>query len=171
MPEKSATLPAPEVPPPWADLDGYVFGFAHPGSQLKDHIYERSRRLFAAGDAQRDALQSAETLARHQAKLRADLIDSLGGLPTSTAPLNARVTGVVQAAGFTIEKIIFEARPAHYVTANLYLPAGRATPTAAVLFLCGHHVAAKQQPEYQTVCQTLVAAGLIVFALDPVGQG
>lgn len=171
MPENPATRSTTDVLPPWAELDGYVFGFAHPGSQLKDHIYERSRRLFATGDAQRDALQSAEVLARHQAKLRADLFESFGGLPASTTPVNPRVTGVVQGAGFRIEKIIFEARPAHYVTANLYLPDGLATPAAAVLFLCGHHAPAKQQPEYQTVCQTLVAAGLIVFALDPVGQG
>lgn len=161
----------PSEPPPFCELDGYVFGFAHPGSQLKDHIYEHSRRLFAAGDAQRDALRSTEAVVARQAKIRADLLESLGGLPTSASPLNPRVTGVVQGAGFTVEKIIFESRPSHYVTANLYLPDGLTAPTAAVLFLCGHHIPAKQQPEYQGVCQALVAAGLVVLALDPVGQG
>ncbi|MCA1564040.1 MAG: hypothetical protein LC804_28620, partial [Acidobacteria bacterium] len=36
---------------PFQDLDRYAFGYAYPGSQLKDHIYERSHRLFAAADA------------------------------------------------------------------------------------------------------------------------
>src|SRR4029453_19199408 len=30
---------------PFRDLDRYAFGYAYPGSQLKDHIYERSRRF------------------------------------------------------------------------------------------------------------------------------
>ena len=74
--------------------------------------------------------------------------------------------------GFRIEKIIFESRPRHYVTANLYLPLNRpAGRTAAVLFLSGHHNTAKVVPEYQIVCQTLARAGLIVLSQDPVGQG
>jgi cephalosporin-C deacetylase-like acetyl esterase len=153
------------------ELDGYVFGYAHPGSQLKDHIYDRSRRWFAAGDAQRDALRDREAVIARQAAIRQSVVDSLGGLPPSDAPLHARVTGIVQGRGFTVEKIIFESRPHHYVTANLYLPARLTGRTAAVLFLCGHHVASKQHPEYQSVCQTLVHAGLIVLAQDPVGQG
>ncbi|MGH9374013.1 MAG: alpha/beta hydrolase family protein, partial [Vicinamibacterales bacterium] len=40
-----------------------------------------------------------------------------------------------------------------------------------MLFLSGHHNTAKVVPEYQNVCQTLVRAGLIVLAQDPVGQG
>ena len=82
------------------------------------------------------------------------------------------MTGTVEGDGFRIEKIIFESRPRHYVTANLYLPLNRpAGRTAAVLFLSGHHNTAKVVPEYQGVCQTLVRAGLIVLAQDPVGQG
>ena len=41
----------------------------------------------------------------------------------------SRITGTVEGSGFTIEKIVFEARPHHYVTANLYLPAQRTGPT------------------------------------------
>jgi hypothetical protein len=156
---------------PLRELDRYAFDYAYAGSQLKDHIYERSRRAFAAGDAQRDALKTPDDIRRRQEEVRRNFIASLGGLPASDSPLNARVTGTVQGNGFTIEKIIFEARPRHYVTANLYLPAQRSGRSAAVLFLCGHHTAAKQQPEYQAVCLSLVQAGLIVLAQDPVGQG
>jgi cephalosporin-C deacetylase-like acetyl esterase len=163
----AATAPAE----PFRELDRYEFDYAQAGSQLKDFIYERSRRYFAEGDTARDALQSPGAVRRRQEDIRRALLAGLGGLPPSDAPLNARVTGTVKGDGFTIEKIIFEARPHQYVTANLYLPANLQGRSAAVLFLCGHHQAAKQQPEYQVVCQTLVRAGLIVLAQDPVGQG
>ena len=157
---------------PFRDLDRYAFGYAYPGSQLKDHVYERSRRLFAAGDAQRDAIGTVEAVRQRQEDIRRVVIASLGGLPSADTPLNARVAGTVHGDGFRIEKIIFESRPRHYVTANLYLPINRpAGRTAAVLFLSGHHDTAKVVSEYQNVCQTLARAGLIVLSQDPVGQG
>ncbi len=155
----------------WAELEKYEFSYAHTGSELKDYIYGRSRRLFAQGEAERDRLCNPEDLRRWQETLRKVFIENLGGIPKSDTPLNARVTGVVPGEGFAIEKVIFESRPRHYVTANLYVPAGRTAPGGAVLFLCGHHLAAKQTPEYQAVCQTLVRAGLVVLAMDPIGQG
>lgn len=145
--------------------------FACPGSQLKDYIYERSRRYFAIGDAQRDALQSPAALRQRQERIRKTVIANLGGLPASDTPLNARMTGTVEGEGFRIEKVIFESRPRNYVTANLYLPAQHTGRTGAVLFLSGHHDAGKAFPEHQNVCQTLVKAGLVVLAQDPVGQG
>ena len=157
---------------PFADLDRYALGYAYPGSQLKDHIYERSRRLFAAGDARRDRIGTVDAVRRRQQEVRRLVIDGIGGLTSRDTPLNPRVTGTVVGDGFRIEKIIFESRPRHYVTANLYLPLNRpAGRTAAVLFLSGHHNTAKVAAEYQNVCQTLVRAGLIVLAQDPVGQG
>lgn len=168
----SAAAQAP-APPAMTlqNLDNFVFNYTAPGSQLKDYIYLRSRRLFAAGDAARDALQSSEAVRRRQQELRRFFLERIGSLPPSDTPLNARTTGTIKGAGFTVEKIIYESRPHHYVTANLYLPAVRPTPTAAVLFLCGHHDEAKQVAQYQSVCQTLVQAGLIVLAQDPIGQG
>lgn len=166
----SSSAPSP-ASAAWQRLERYAIGFAYPGSQLKDYVYARSARQFARGDATRDAITTPAALRAHQDKLRQFFIDSLGGLPPSDTPLNARVTGRIQGDGFTLEKIIFESRPRHYVTANLYLPAGRTGPSAAVLFLCGHHATAKQVSEYQGVCQTLVRAGLIVLAQDPIGQG
>jgi hypothetical protein len=64
---------------PFRDLDRYAFGYAYPGSQLKDHIYERSRRLFAAGDAQRDGIRTADALRQRQRDIRRLVIDGIGG--------------------------------------------------------------------------------------------
>jgi hypothetical protein len=155
----------------WTRLERYQISAAYPGTQLKDYVYARSSRLFARGDMERDAIKTPAALQSRQAEIRRFMAESLGGLPSSDTPLNARVTGSVQARGCMIEKIIFESRPRHYVTANLYLPDNRTGRTGAVLFVCGHHNTAKQVAEYQSVCQTLAQAGLIVLAQDPIGQG
>lgn len=139
--------------------------------QLKQHVYRRSMEAFAAGDAARDDITSPKELEQRVSDLRAKFIDCLGGLPSSDTPLNPVVTGTIACDGFRIEKIIFESRPQNYVTANLYVPDGIVSPTGAVMFLCGHHEYAKHAPVYQSVCQHLVKAGLVVLAQDPVGQG
>ncbi|MBI3986878.1 MAG: hypothetical protein HY343_08170 [Lentisphaerae bacterium] len=139
--------------------------------QVKRHVYARSDAAFSAGDAARDAVRSVAALQRRQAWARRAFLRAVGGLPSLRTPLNARLTGVVREVGFRIEKVIFESRPRHVITANLYLPEGVTAKRGAVLFLCGHHEAAKQVDEYQIVCRTLVRAGLIVLAQDPIGQG
>lgn len=141
------------------------------GDQLKQHIYHRSLTAFANGDALRDGLQSPAEVIAHQWMIQETLLRGIGGLPDSDTPLHAEVTGVVQGHGFRIEKVIFQSRPRHYVTANLYLPDGVQENTPAILFLCGHHLQAKHQPEYQSVCQHFVLAGFVVLAQDPIGQG
>jgi len=139
--------------------------------QLKRFIYRRSERAFAAGDAGRDAIATREAVEARQRAVREHLIASIGGLPPMDTPLEARTVDVVEGGDFRIEKVIFQSRPRHYVTANLYLPDGLSEPCGAVLFLCGHHHQAKHVEEYQIVCQYLVQAGLVVLAQDPIGQG
>lgn len=155
------------------DLEQFSPGhwFYDVGDQLKQHIYRRSTQAFAEGDARRDALQSTEQVIAHQWTIHETLLRGIGGLPDSDSPLNAQITGTVQGEGFRVEKVIFESRPKHYVTANLYLPDNVAPKTPAILFLCGHHGRAKHEPEYQSVCQHFVQAGFVVLAQDPIGQG
>lgn len=139
--------------------------------QLKRHIYGRSLEAFARGDAARDAIRTPAALAARQRTIRREFLRGIGGLPPVRGPVPSRGVGAVRGHGFRIEKIIFESRPRTWVTANLYVPDGVAAPRGAVLFLCGHHEQAKHAGEYQSVCQTLVQAGLVVLAQDPVGQG
>jgi cephalosporin-C deacetylase-like acetyl esterase len=153
------------------ELEQAQFNYWDTGDQLKNHIYERSRAQFAVNDARRDEVQTIEALQQRQAQLQEYSVQCLGGLPDLNTPLHAVTTGVLEEDGLRIEKVIFQSRPQHYVTANLYVPANLAGPGGAVLFLCGHHVAGKQVDEYQIVCRILAQAGLIVLAQDPVGQG
>lgn len=142
--------------------------------QLRWHIYNRSLDAFRAGDAARDRVVSRDDLKERQKFVRSEFLASLGGLPDCDAPLNARTIGTVEpeeSRPFRIEKVIFEARPRHYVTANLYIPNDLKKPGGAVQFLCGHHDQAKLAPRYQAVCQMLARSGLIVLIQDPVGQG
>jgi hypothetical protein len=125
------------VSPAWQRLERYALGYAYTGTQLRDHIYRRATTHFARGDAARDALKSPADVAERQAAIRKFMAESLGGLPSSSTPLNARITGTVPGNGFTIEKVVFESRPKHYVTTNLYLPTTRSGRSAAVLFVCG----------------------------------
>jgi hypothetical protein len=157
---------------PLADLDRYSFSHYGTGGQLTAAIYERSRVRFAAGDAARDGLRTPAEVAARQEAARAALLAGIGGLPPMDTPLHPQVTGVVPGEGFRIEKVVYQSRPGHYVTALLYVPDQRpAERSGAVLFLCGHHNVGKVVDEYQAVCQTLARAGLIVLAQDPVGQG
>src|SRR5258708_19448679 len=94
---------------PFPDLDRYAFGYAYPGSQLKDHVYERSHRLFAAGDAQRDGIGTVDAVRQRQENIRRVVISGIGGLPSAGTPLNPHITEPVDGPHFQINKIHFAA--------------------------------------------------------------
>lgn len=140
-------------------------------SQLKDFIYDRTRKALEKGRTQRSQISTKEQLKDWQTYIRKLFLDSLGGLPSCETPLKPQITGTITGNGFRIEKLIYQSRPDCFVTANLYIPNGLQKPSGAVLFLCGHDPLAKHSEEYQMVCQCLTKRGLIVLALDPIGQG
>lgn len=152
-------------------LESYRINVYDVKDQLKQHVYGRSLAAFAEGDRSRDAIVTKGQLESRNREMREKLLASLGGLPSSDTPLDPQLTGTVRGDGFRIENIIFQSRPHHYVTANLYVPDGTGVPRGAVLFVCGHHELAKHHEEYQTVCQYLVKVGLVVLSFDPLGQG
>ena len=114
------------------------------------------------------AIRTQADADRRKAMVRAKLTELIGGLPTYSGPLNARVTGRLQSDTHTIEKVIFESLPGFYITANLYRPN---TPGRypAVLVPSGHTQEGK--PETQIVAANLAAKGFIALAYDPIGQG
>jgi dienelactone hydrolase len=152
-------------------LEKYRISIHDMGNQLRDEVYRRSWEAFAAGDRARDEIRDVRQLEERRQSMRAKLTAALGGLPESDSPLNPRVTGTIHAHGFKVEKVMFESRPDTYVTGALYLPDGVGEPQGAVLFVCGHTDEGKGDRQYQMVCQYLAHAGLIVLAIDPIGQG
>lgn len=146
-------------------------GYYDVRSQLQNLVYSRTQAALDVGAAARDSITNAKELEARVNEIRAKFIASVGGLPSSDTPLNAKITGIIEEPGLTIEKIIFNSRPNVYVTANLYKPTKLKGKTGAVLFLCGHNINGKGYGVYQSVCRTIAKAGLIVMSIDPVGQG
>ncbi len=142
------------------------------GRLVRDNIFNDAVRLDRAADAAWTACATREALAARQAKVRAATIAAIGGFPEKT-PLNARTVGTVQKDGFAIEKIIFESRPGHYVTAHLFLPTapGFKPPYPGVVSPCGHSLAGKNAPWYQRVGVTGAKLGVATLVYDPIEQG
>lgn len=139
--------------------------------QLREYVTRLTESAVNSGHAKRDQLDTRERLKLRQEEIRSYFIDSIGGLPDCSSPLNARTVNRIQEDGFRIENILYESRPGHYVTSNLYIPDDVTAPRGAVLFLCGHFHQGRLADEYQVVCRYLVRSGLIVLAQDPPGQG
>lgn len=95
---------------------------------------------------------------------------AFGPFPPRT-PLKPRVAGVLERDTYNVEKVIFESRPGFLVTANLYVPKGRAFPLPGVVGVCGHSAEGKGGDTYQAFSQGLARQGYVVLIIDPIGQG
>ena len=101
---------------------------------------------------------------------RLELLDMLGlePLPPRT-PLNARITGVIDKAEYTIEKLAFESLPKIFATANLYLPKKRSGRIPAVIYVCGHAVSPQgSKVMYQHHAITFAKHGYACLIIDPI---
>lgn len=96
------------------------------------------------------------------------LLKIIGGLPDYRGPLNARVTGQLRNASYTMEKVIFESLPQYFVTANLYRP-NQPGVYPAVLMSSGHTTLGKT--ENHRIAANLAAKGFVALTYDPVGLG
>ncbi len=142
------------------------------GMLVRDQLFNESVRLDRAADAAWTACMSSETLKARQAEVRRRTIDAIGGFPEKT-PLNAQVLGRVRKDGYVVEKILFESRPKHFVTAHLFLPddPGYKAPYPGAVSPCGHSLAGKNAPWYQRVGVTGAKLGVATLVYDPVEQG
>ena len=82
---------------------------------------------------------SKEAWAKRAAELRrqAQVATGLWPMPERT-PLNAVIHGKVERDDYTVEKVIFESFPGHYVSGSLYRPKGKTGKLPAVLNPHGH---------------------------------
>ena len=142
------------------------------GKTVRDSLFNEVVRQDRAADAAWLACDTKEKLAAHQAWVRAGVLSAIGGLPEKT-PLNARVTGRIKKDGYVIEKVLFESRPHHYVTAHLFLPDNPKykAPYPGVVSPCGHSATGKNAPWYQRVGVTGALHGLATLVYDPIDQG
>ena len=139
-------------------------------STLRTHLIREMHRQY---DLRRlelaAALKTENGVAAYREQCRKKYIQLLGDLPHS-APLNARVMRKMIYDGYSVENIIYESRPGHHVTANLYLPEGSG-PFPAALIFCGHEMTSKATESYQKTAILFVLNGFAALVVDPVSQG
>ena len=140
-----------------------------PHKMLYAYLQGQAQKLFEARRKEVAGLKTPADVQRRQHRLRANFIAALGGFPEKT-PLKAHTVGRLKGDGFRVEKVIYESRPQHHVTATLYLPEGKG-PFPGVLVPCGHSTNGKEAEAYQRVCILMAKNGLAVLCYDPIGQG
>ena len=117
-----------------------------------------------------EALKTKKGVLKRQQMLRRDLQKILGDLPEKT-PLRPRVTGKIDGDGYRIEKVVYESRPGHFVTANLYVPTTGKGPFPGVLIACGHSNLGKAYEMYHRAGLLMVKQGFLTLVYDCIGQG
>ncbi len=140
-----------------------------PSRMMEAYLGELRDTAFARRAKEIEAIKTPEQIKERQAWLRDYFFESLGGFPTRT-PLNATIVETIEGDGFTIEKILFESQPNHYVSAMLFLPASK-PPYPGVLVPCGHSANGKAYDSYQRVCMLLALNGMAALIYDPIDQG
>jgi cephalosporin-C deacetylase-like acetyl esterase len=137
-------------------LRAYLLGQLHKHSEARRHEVAK--------------LKSAEEFEARRQRMRETLTRINGPLPEKT-PLNGQVVGTISRDGYTIEKVIYDSRPHHRITANLYLPADLSKPVPGVLVSCGHSGSGKADRGYQSACISLAKRGMAALLFDPIDQG
>lgn len=130
------------------------------------------RRAFAALDrreAEFAALKTTADVTAWAERRRAFFVAQLGGLPDRT-PLDATTVRTIRADGHRIDCVVFQSRPGHRVTANLYLPEATA-PVPAIVVSSGHSRTAKTADYNQRFALMMVRLGMAALCFDPIGQG
>jgi cephalosporin-C deacetylase-like acetyl esterase/pimeloyl-ACP methyl ester carboxylesterase len=140
-----------------------------PSRMLRAYLLAEAQKAFDARRTAVAALKTPEDVRKRQKELRAKFVEALGGFPDKT-PLNARVVGTDQRDGYRVERVVYESRPDHHVTATLYLPEGKG-PFPAVLMPIGHSANGKADASVQRGAILLAQNGLATLAYDPIGQG
>lgn len=140
-----------------------------PRRVLHTYLLGEAKKHFDARRAAVDRLKTPADVERRQKELREKFVAALGGFPEKT-PLNARLVGTLPRDGFRIEKVVYESRPGHHVTANFYRPDGDG-PFPGVLMPIGHSITGKAADYIQRGATLLARHGFAVLTYDPIGQG
>jgi len=149
----------------------FLNGLGYPHHQLWEHVMQLTLTPLRKNDEIKGTWRTAEDVRTRASVVRRWFLQSIGGIPKCEEPIGVQSCGAIDRENYLIEKLILETAPNVYVSSCLYLPKRKTTTAPAVLFLCGHHLAAKAAPEYQRVCHDLATEGFLVLAIDPTGQG
>ena len=143
-----------------------------PGDMMKRHLLKQIQTACGTWRKRYEQLKTPEQIAEYQKRQRSFFAKQLGAWPKRT-PLNPKVVGKIQRPGFTVERIIFESQPKHFVTAAMFLPDPKKhkPPYPGVIVPCGHSALGKGYDMYQRAAALLALNGIAALVFDPIDQG
>ena len=142
----------------------------NPGSLVLNHLTKQAEDYYKIRDNEIARLKTKNDWIKRQQVVKNKLNELIGTFPRKEA-LNPEITGIIQKEGYRIEKIIYESVPGFYETGCLYIPDKINGKAPAILNVFGHDQASFREEYYQVIITNLVKKGMIVFAIDPLGQG
>ena len=142
----------------------------NPGSLVLNHLNKQAEDYYKIRDNELARLKTKNDWIKRQQVVKNKLNELIGTFPRKEA-LNPEITGITQKEGYRIEKIIYESVPGFYETGCLYIPDKINGKAPAILNGFGHDQASFREEYYQVIITNLVKKGMIVFAIDPLGQG
>ncbi|MBS1738047.1 MAG: acetylxylan esterase [Bacteroidetes bacterium] len=144
--------------------------WSNPGGMVMNHLTKQAVDLYKKRRNQIVKIKTKDDWRKRQQVVKGKLKEIFGAFPEKSA-LNPEITGIVQKDGYRIEKIIFEPMSGYYETGCLYIPDNLNGKAPAILNVMGHDQASFREEYYQVIITNLVKKGMIVFAIDPLGQG
>ena len=143
--------------------------FSSPQSWFNHLMLWQHLRDDERADELHEAFASKQAMTAYIDRVRQKMRQVAGSFP-ERGDLHAQVVGTVEGDGFRIEKVIFQSRPHHYVTAHLYLPtASKAKKHPACIEMCGHGINGKGNGSGTAI--QMARNGIAVLVVDPIGQG
>lgn len=142
----------------------------NPGTMSLHHLVREAGILYNIRDKQIAALKTKSDWQARQKSVKNILNEIIGPFPKKES-LNPEITGIIRKDGYRIEKIIYEPVPGYYETGCLYIPDNIKGKAPAILNVIGHDQASYKEEYYQVIITNLVKKGMIVFVIDPLGQG
>ena len=149
------------------DVQSYAASYP---DMLLSQVTSRLNAFAASWDSQRERIRTGSAVEARNRYVRDRFKAMIHGFPERT-PLSPRTSAVHDRDGYRVENIMFQSLPDFWVTANLYIPTDRPLPCPGVISPCGHYPLARMDPVYQCAYVSLVKAGFVVLAYDPMGQG
>jgi dienelactone hydrolase len=170
--QKLQTNSSIDLPPDEENLNVFQqwIRWNNPGSLLINHLTKQAMDYYEIRDREIAKLKTKSDWVKRGEIVRDKLKEIIGPFPEKS-PLNPKITGTIKKEGYRIDKIVYEALPGYYVTGCLYVPDGIKGNAPAILNVIGHNQEAFRSPLYQVINCNLAKKGMIVFAIDPPGQG
>jgi dienelactone hydrolase len=143
-----------------------------PGDMMRRYLLRQVDHFAEQWRADYEKRKTPDEIAAYQKRMRQCCLEAIGGLPART-PLEPQIAGTISRPGYRVEKVLFQSQPKHYVTALLFLPDPTCfkPPYPGVIVPCGHTLAAKGWPNYQSMGALLALNGMVGLVFDPIDQG